>query len=395
MVAKKQTTIIPNTDEISLNQLPIVQDSNYDDEKTDEDILNDVLSELGGSSDAKVNVYQIEVGKSPAFVGSYAPDMFSIDSIQQTYGAGEYQIHVRSGGRLRSRRTVRIAKPKVDPNSTVQNAPNTEAIIQTMQQGFASMLEGLKVVVQSQPHQPVKTTQDLLQELMLMKQIMGGDNKGGAGIDDFLKMLEVAKGMVSSSEPAGTNDILMEGIKSIAPMLAAGFAQQQQQPQLSQIQRINYPPKLAPDVLPNPAPVIPVQTPAPIATQEQPPTLNLNQSEIDAMKLQEMMLFNLLISNAEKDNDPEPYANMLLDIVGDDEAEKMLNVPNWFELLVERDSRVQNYQAWFINLRAIMLDYINESKNDLTAQNPSDINDANTVNAQSSDDATKQTNPAP
>jgi hypothetical protein len=113
------------------------------------------------------------------------------------------------------------------------------------------------------------------------------------------------------------------------------------------------------------------------------------------MKLQETMLFNLLISNAEKDNDPEPYANMLLDIVGDDEAEKMLNVPNWFELLVERDSRVQNYQAWFINLRAIMLDYINESKNDLTAQNPSDINDANTVNAQSSDDATKQTNPAP
>jgi hypothetical protein len=394
MVAKKQTTIIPNTDEISLNQLPIVQDSNYDDEKTDEDILNDVLSELGGSSDAKVNVYQIEVGKSPAFVGSYAPDMFSIDSIQQTYGAGEYQIHVRSGGRLRSRRTVRIAKPKVDPNSTVQNAPNTEAIIQTMQQGFASMLEGLKVVVQSQPHQPVKTTQDLLQELMLMKQIMGGDNKSGAGIDDFLKMLEVAKGMVSSSEPAGTNDILMEGIKSIAPMLAAGFAQQQQQPTQQMprqiVQQIN-----PPQMQPNPAPIKPVENVAPIATQEQPPTLNLNQSEIDAMKLQETMLFNLLISNAEKDNDPEPYANMLLDIVGDDEAEKMLNVPNWFELLVERDSRVQNYQAWFINLRAIMLDYINESKNDLTAQNPSDINDANTVNAQSSDDATKQTNPAP
>jgi hypothetical protein len=177
-------------------------------------------------------------------------------------------------------------------------------------------------------------------------------------------------------------------------MLAAGFAQQQQQPTQQMprqiVQQIN-----PPQMQPNPAPIKPVENVAPIATQEQPPTLNLNQSEIDAMKLQETMLFNLLISNAEKDNDPEPYANMLLDIVGDDEAEKMLNVPNWFELLVERDSRVQNYQAWFINLRAIMLDYINESKNDLTAQNPSDINDANTVNAQSSDDATKQTNPAP
>lgn len=46
-------------------QSPVVE------EQTDDRLIENVLADLGGDSDAKVNVYLLEPGKGSAFVGSF------------------------------------------------------------------------------------------------------------------------------------------------------------------------------------------------------------------------------------------------------------------------------------------------------------------------------------
>lgn len=386
MVART-TKIIP--DELSLNQMhqhlqPVSgdlqeysdprQDFVDDSEKDDLDILNDVLSELGGTSDVKVNVYLLESGKSMAFVGSYAPDTFSIDAVQATYGAGEYSVQVRQGGRIRSRRVIRIAKPRETPQSNF-TANGLELISKQIEESNAKFLAVLERL--NMPQAPVKTTTDMLNELMLMKQVMGVDNKPQNNMQDFLTMLDVAKGLVPAQGEASTNDILMEGIRSLAPALMAGATQPRQQIPQQIPQRQN---PIMPNVPYSPAP--PIENPTEPA---QPLNAEVLPIESDDMKIQERLFFNLLISNAQKDNDPAPYAAMLLDIVGDDVAEQMLNDPNWFKNLIEKDPRCQSFEQWFSELRSIMLDSIAEAKinesEPLTNENGAGINESNIVNS--------------
>jgi len=380
MVQARKTTIIkpetPPADEITLAQLQHIsqQDSaeqNSDDffhEKTEYDMVNEVLAELGGASDAKVNVYLLESGKSPAFVGSYAPDTFSIDAIQSNYGAGEYQISIRSGGRIRGGRKIRIAKPIINVEQN-GNINGLEFISKQIADSQAQTQELIKALI-SKESQPVKTTAELLNEMLLMKQVMGGAEKSGLDMKDFLTMLEVAKGLVPAQGEASTMDVLLEGVKGLAPMLAMGAQQQQMQ------QMPNMPRQVLPSVTAATNP-IPAPAPAPAPANETVIEHSTeNQDTID-MQMQERFFFNLLVSNAHNDNDPAPYAQMLLDVVGNDTAEQLLNQENWFKVLTEKDSRVQLYEAWFTELRAEILEIIENDKKVLTGEIDGDINSTN------------------
>jgi hypothetical protein len=87
----------------------------------------------------------------------------------------------------------------------------------------------------------------------------------------------------------------------------------------------------------------------------------------------------MLIKNAANDNDPVTYANVILDLVGGEKANELLNRDDWFTWLVEQDARVQSYQQWFIELRAIVLDLASQELNfPLTNSGNDAINDGNT-----------------
>jgi hypothetical protein len=372
---KTTTTQINNADfnEISLNQLPLANlqpiNNDPDDgdfEKTDEEILREVLSELGGSAETKINVYQVEQGKPMAFAGSFAPDNFSLDAIQASYGAGEYMIHVRSNGRLATRRVVRIAKPLITPLNNTHN--DSQNLAQIIAENNRQLMDQFKSLIPQAP--APKSTIEMLTELKLMKEVLGGE--GGNSMDaikvfmDGMKMgREVAGDSPEQKEPS-TTALLMEGVKSLGPILAAGAMRTAPvQPIYDNRQQINTPP----------AANVQIQ---PIENAAQ--NAEILPPESQAMSLQEQMFFNLLISNAERDNSPEPYANMLLDLIGNDQAELMLNDYNWFKTLCEKEPRAQAFEAWFTELRAVMLEIIVNEKQ-LTDGNSNDINGANTDNS--------------
>lgn len=349
----KETMIIPNDEGISLDQLKALttvnQNDDFDDtEKTDEDYLQEVFAELGGSGSAKVNVYQVETGKPLAFVGSFAPDMFSIEAIQQSYGAGEYAVHVRVDGRIKSKRTIRIAKPRETPQ------PNGGGI---SAHDVANIVRETVRDLIPRETAPVKSTKDMLDEMLIMKQILAADQPKTSGVDDFLKMLDVAKTIVNPapepSEPS-TSQLLMNGISAIAPVLAAGMQQQNRQPMQPR------------QPMPPPAPA-PAQTEAMALPIEGETITTANLSPInesdEAMNFQQKIMLDMLIKNAANDNDPVTYANVILDLVGAEKAIELLQRDDWFTWLAEQDARVQSYQQWFIELRAIVLDLASQELN--------------------------------
>ncbi len=337
----------------------------------DEIALENVLSELGSSgADAKVNVYQLDDKKNRAFVGSFLPGDFSIEQIQLQYGAGEYAVEVRKDKKWLKKTTVKIAAPRNVSAMTIQQpvapAIETGKIIETMQSGFekmATMFAGALGNLAANQPKP-KTAMETLQELQMMKEIMGVHNQPSAPAADPMQMMEIAMNLAEKIHPRtgepGTGEVIMEAIKGLAPLLQQGMQRQQAAPvMVPQLQHVQIPAPVAPALQ------MPDGTAAPV-TQTQP------AQETDEMNLARKMYLNLLVSNAQADNDPSTYANLMLDLAGEQAALEFANDPQWFEKLCAEEPRAANFRAWFDELRMTVLE--------LTKPENSGINEGDKAN---------------
>jgi hypothetical protein len=315
----------------------------------DDIALQTVLSELGADgSNAKVNVYQLDAMKNKAFVGAFLPTEFSLENVQKQYGPGDYEIRVYDNKGLKTRRIIKIAEPKM----TVSNLPVTgigdAKILETMQNGFKEMgamfANALAGIASNQPKP--KTTMEMLQEMQLMREIMGVNN-APAQTADPLQMVEMAMSLAEKIQPRigepGTGEVILEAIKNFGPMIATGL----QKAQTENVTR--------PVIQQNPVPQI-SQSP-----------VNEGQDEMNVMK---KYYLNLLIAQATNDNDPYTYANMLLDVVGDEQALQFVNTPDWFERLCSEDARAANFRPWFDRMRAAILDLTSPDETGISSETP-------------------------
>lgn len=311
----------------------------------DEVALENVLSELGSSgADAKVNVYQIDDKKNRAFVGSFLPSDFSIEQIQTHYGAGEYAVEVRKDKKWLKKTIVKIAAPR-NIGAGIITAPVTgigdAKILETMQNGFKEMgamfANALAGLAANQPKP--KDALETLKELQLMKELLGG-NQPAAPVTDPMQMMEIAMNLAEKIQPRvgepGTGEVIMEAIKNFAPLLSQAAQQSSQRPILAN---------------PNPAPLPPhigeppAPTPIPNATDE-----------AEQMNLARKMYLNMLVSNAAANNDPATYANLMLDLAGEQAALEFANAPDWFEKLCAEEPRAAAHKEWFDELRNLVVE---------------------------------------
>lgn len=339
-----------------------------------ENALLNIIAELGGAIDAKVNVYRAEKGsRQMAYVGSYDACDFSLDAIKQEYGGGTYRIHARKDGQLVTNRLITVAEPKNPAPVIAHAAPalDQSQLLQTMQQGFAalgaSLLEGIsRLIPPPQPLAPVKTTQEMLQEMMLMKQLLAPSENAAPAVnqfDVFKQGMEFAANITPREGDVGTNELMLETIKTLGPVFGQAL---QKGPAMSEPQApipMLAAPQVNPIAYPNPQPHA---QPDPLPQPGEPD-----------VSIQEKMFFNLLISAAKSDADPSTYAALALDMVGDENAIKLVNLPDWFERLIERDGRAIAYRPWFEEMRTnIFL---------LTGDTPPDIPESNPTNSPDSD----------
>lgn len=306
----------------------------------DDIALANVLAELGSSStDAKVNIYQLDARQNRAFIGAFMPSEFSLEKVQAEFGPGDYEIRVYNAGKLATRKVIKIAAPKnpVQSNQLAMTVPQIapDKIIETMQNGFKEMsamfANALNTLAANQPKP--KTTMEMLQEMQLMREIMGG-NQPAIPQTDPLQMVELAVQLSEKITPRtgepGAGEIILEAMKNFAPVL--GKIAQASPPAMPQIMT-----QQNPALMSNP-----IQAPA------QPPAQN---PEHDEMTLAKRMYLNMLLKNAAADNDTETYANLMLDVVGEDAARAFASDPQWFEKLCAEAPQAAQFPEWFGRLR--------------------------------------------
>lgn len=312
----------------------------------DDIALANVIADLGGPGvDAKVNVYQLDANRNKAFVRSYLPAEFSLENVQSEYGPGDYEIHVRKDGKLATRKVLKIATPKNTPTLQPMQVDNSRAIMETMQNGFKEMgamfANALAGLAANQPKP--KTTMEMLQEMTMMRELMGG-NQPPATSADPLAMVEMAMNLAEKIQPRvgepGTGEVILEAIKNFGPLLGKAAAQ-------AQTQSVSMPPQLQHNPAPIPDSAIPQGV---ITVPQQPP------QETEQMNLARKMYLNLLVKNAEVGNDTLTYANLMLDVAGEDEAIAFANRPDWFETLCVEEPRAANLRPWFDQLRNDILE---------------------------------------
>lgn len=329
---------LENGKELETNLVNNEVDDLVDDAETE---LRNVLADLGGSNDAKINVYKMDNGKR-AFVGAFTPSDFSLETIQINYGGGDYDIQVRISGRFLKRKMVTIAKPLV--TSSAPGQIGQHEIIATMMKGFETMNQNLANALSGLNQN--KTTLDTLNELKLMKDIFGGgeNSRNNDDLSTFLKGIEFAKQTLPREGESNFTDLAIEAVKSLAP----AFQQQN-------------PPAIPPQMPRAPVAVRPPQTSAPIQPVENvnpanPENINqIENNESENMNPLLKMYLNTLVSHAEKDHDPALYAEVVLDTVGDEAALGFVDRGDWYELLCAAHPRVSEFRQWFTDLRAAIL----------------------------------------
>ena len=336
--------VFPPTSQAPAQPLQVIQP-----EPDDNDVaLLNIIADLGGATDAKVNVYKAQKGsRDMAYVGSYEAADFSLDSLKLEYGGGSYRIHVRRDGQLVANRLLTVADPRNPIIAPPAPAINPADLMNTMQQGFAqlgqTLLQGIAQLI-PQP-KPEKTTADMLKEMMLIKELLAPPQSAAPAVDAFATFkqgMEFAQSIQPREGDVGTNEILLEGLKVLSPVLGQALQKPAFNPQ-----------QAGPGVVPPT-----MQLPAPLSMQAVGPTPTppISQPEpqpagAPEMSLQEKMFFNTIIAAAKADADPSTYSALVLDLIGNEQALQLVSLPDWFEQLVAREPRAFAFKPWFEEMR--------------------------------------------
>ena len=317
------------------------------------DDLSDVLAELGGIDDAKINIYRAGGAKGMRggeFVDSIHPIEFSLQWLRDNYGGGEYRVHVRGNGRIITNRMVKIADPirrsETAPNSGVNNMSfgGLEKLVETMQAGFMQLGQLIvKSAEVSRPAQvdPMAMQQQTMQMLLTMKQFVEPSQPQGNSSDAmsmFLKGLEVAKelkGDFSDREP-GSSDILLKAVEAFAPAIASMAA------------------------TPKPQQIQPQMMPAlPLPEQFAQPAQNFSTGDVMTQQLKQYSA--MLVMLARDNKDPYAYASLICDSTEPSEILAVVNRPDVYTYLasINPDLGDPSIRPW-------LDEFISEIKNILT-----------------------------
>jgi hypothetical protein len=324
-----------------------------------EAVLDNLFAELAGQSDLTVSVYRAEASKGfkgGPFLYSTHPDNFSLETLRDEFGSGNYSLHFKRNNKWIRRLVVSVeAKPKPSSGIPGQTAPSfnvsqPDAITKLAESMVTGFRELGQLIVQSNMQRAPE--RNPLDDLLKMREIfmpVAAPPPPPDNMDVFLKGVEFAKNITPRDSEVGGMEVLMESIKSLAPVFVAGVQQSQQAPQTHPQQQ---------------AVIDQRQLPIP-ETQQVNPDMNATFMARQAV--------NYLIRQAVADNDPANYAGMVIDQLGEDKTRELMDSSNWFEQLTEVSPAIATHRAWFEELRAIIGEILAGEADNEIAQQPDAI----------------------
>lgn len=334
-------------------------------EEAEETALDGLLAEFQGADNVSVNVYRQGDGKNMSFLFKTMPeDMTGGDIMERCrdkFGSGDYRLHVRQGRRIVSNRPFSVEAPKepiveVQQNSNAdiialiqaQNAQMSQLFMGTMQ-AMAEAFKGSQS--QQQPVNPIEMQNSVLQGVAMMQKLAGGDKKEPGGVEMLIKGIELAKEIAPKTGETNTLDILSKGL-DMFPMLAkAGEANK------IMMQGHQNPPV----GMPGHEPVHALKGPPTSASNPTPEQTPISPDEEQQRKESEMFMrqakanLQYLCKLAQQNKDPELYAEVVLDQMGEEKVLEFIGKPDALDTLGQIEPGVLIYKGWFISLRSAIL----------------------------------------
>lgn len=338
---------------------------------SDDLALANTLAQIGeDESNAKVFVYKIDKAtKLEAFAFETSPAEFAtggLTEIGKRYGGGEYRIRVYADGRILTHKRIAIMEQKETP----QTAPvNIAADLQGLfAQQQSAMLEGFKMLAESlkpAPQSPAPTMLEQMETFARLQSLMGGNQRQSG--PDFGQLLDILKQGMEMGRGAGEQsmlDVLMRGIETFGPAITEAVktgAVNQPMPMMH-----------APAMTAAPAIAAPVP-----AIQTAAPT---NEDEMGILRNAMLkQAINFLVNQAKANNDPETYANMVMDQMDENALKDFINRPDWIDFLAQFNPEVKLPQvsAWFDTLRSIIIEFLTMPPESGTSAPHATIDNAN------------------
>ena len=163
-------------------------------------------------------------------------------------------------------------------------------------------------------------------------------------------------------------DVLMRGIETFGPVITEAVKAGAQNPAL--IQQAQAMPQNQAAIA---APIPEIQTQQPQNEDE----MGILQNQILKQSI------GFLVKQAQAGNDPDTYANMVLDQMDEKTLTEFVNRPDWLDFLAQYNAGVKEpaNAAWFGELRVILIAYLTENDETGTSATHATITGTNNATA--------------
>lgn len=348
MPTKRVTTVTEEEAPEDAQIIEVVDDD--EDEIQALDALEGMISEFSGAADAVVNVYRQGEGKNLSFLFRTNPDEMTGGEIMERcrdhYGTGDYRIHIRKGPRLVANKPFSVeAKQAPDP-ATVQTpqmgVAEILAIMQASNDRMANMFsESMRAMAEafkgrdSAQVDPVAMQSTIMQSVAALKQMTEKPDTSKDAVEMLIQGLTLAKDLSPRDGETNSTDVLLKAIEQFGPPLVNAAAA-----------------GAAPGA-PGNGQMGPPQDPQAAADAAREREMGIRQQMIRQQ-------LGFLVQNAAAGKNPELYAELLLDQLGERVVLDFIGKPDAMDQLIAIDGNVAQFRPWFESVRAAILELTGE-----------------------------------
>lgn len=366
--------------------------------------LRDKMAQYIGESGAKIYIYDMDekgANGSGVFIEKMLLSDLEHDELMERlrdvhYG-GDFKLQIRNKrGHIETYQNVSVVrkerpkdeKEKKDDIAAIieavkgdqsnssdmltammaQQQQNMQMMMQQSQQQMTLLIEAMKANKPDVSNQP--TMADMMGMMVSMKELSGGNEKEVDPMEQFLNGLKMGKEM---GDTGGNDNILQTAIKTLGPSIAEATTALTNMPKTPTM-----PAQVAPRQRPMTEPQLAAPTPEPEASKEEvlqvrvpgqennPQTEPNGDPEMDQQQLMVKMqsLLEMCHGAATINADPETYANLLLDQVGEELARQYIGDNDRYEQLFVFVPALVEHREWFDDLRGIIISYLENSDED-------------------------------
>lgn len=357
----------------------------------EQDSLMDLLAGFTDAAAVSVKVYRVVKNKPLAYVYECSPETFSMDSLRDDYGGGEFRVYIHDNGRLVKNVRVMVEPPRKIGGTMPSELETMMAAIRDRQDKTDKVLEAIATRLTA-PAPAAPSLGDTLARMDLPAVIGAVGSLMAlmkpppappappppppadpmAGVELFMKAFELARELKGDSgEGSSLMDVVRDLIKSpiVAQAVQAG-AEQMQRPALPQPKQpagnirvpmvpggrvvqtpmgtvVQAPPAHTRD--PNMDGMLPPRGPTGVShakLPEQPEGQQMATVDTSAASIMGHMQF--LCTQAANGADPELYGGLILDQLDDDTLIRLLNMPpDPVTALIDMYPPAEPHREWF------------------------------------------------